>query len=68
MLSEAKSARVSSGFTGDSCRLAFEVGYDALAEYKKSFANMGKPEWQKWYEKFKPHVNSSHWEIMKQLS
>jgi hypothetical protein len=67
MLPQAKSSRVLSDFTGDSYRLVFEVGYETLAEYESSFANMGKPEWQKWYEKFKPHVSSSHREILKQV-
>jgi hypothetical protein len=66
MLPEAKSSRILSDFTGDSYRLIFEEGYDTLGEYEKGLTeSMGKPDWKKWYEKFKEHVESSHREILK---
>ncbi len=68
LMPEAKSARILSDFTGDSYRLIFEEGYDTLADYEKSMtSSMNQNEWKAWYEKFKPHVSSSHREILKQV-
>ena len=68
MLPEAKSSRVLTDFTGDSYRLIFEEGYDSLADYERSLGeSMNKPEWKKWYERFKAHISSSHREILKQV-
>jgi hypothetical protein len=58
--------RVLSDFTGDSYRLIFEEGFEKLADYEQSLTgSMHKDEWQQWYELFKPHVESSHKEILK---
>ncbi len=68
LLPDAKSARVLSDFTGDAYRLIFEEGYDSLSEYEKSLQqSMKKADWKKWYEKFRPLVESSHREILKQV-
>ncbi len=68
LLPDAKSARVLSDFTGKAYRLIFEEGHDSLAEYEKSLSeSMGKAEWKKWYEKFKPLVEASYREILKQV-
>jgi hypothetical protein len=68
LLPDAKSSRVLSDFTGDAYRLVFEEGYDTLADYEKSLAqSMAKPEWKKWYERFKTLVLSSHREIVRQV-
>lgn len=68
LLPENKQARVLSDFTGDSYRLIFEEGYDTLAQYEQSLnSSMRKDEWQQWYEKFKPHVERSHRELLKQV-
>ena len=68
MMPQAKSSRVLSDFTGDSYRLIFEEGHDTLADYEKSLSgSMGADEWQQWYEKFKPHVERSHREILKEV-
>src|SRR5688572_6616658 len=68
LLPEAKSTRVMTDFTGDAYRLIFEEAHESLADYEKSLQNsMQKEEWKKWYEKFKPHVVSSHREILKQI-
>jgi len=68
MLPDAKSSRVLSDFTGDSYRLIFEEGYDTLACYEQALTeSMGKPDWKKWYEKFKAHVSTSQREILKQV-
>lgn len=68
LLPDAKSSRVLSDFTGGSYRLVFEEGYDSLADYEKSLEEgMGKPDWKKWYEKFKQYVSSSYREILKQV-
>jgi len=66
MMPDAQDIRVLSDFTGDSYRLIFEEGHESLADYEKSLtSSMGGDEWQKWYEKFKQHVESSHREILK---
>jgi hypothetical protein len=66
LLPEAKSSRILSDFTGDSYRLIFEEGYDSLSAYELSLTeSMSTPDWKKWYEKFKQHVESSHREILK---
>jgi hypothetical protein len=66
LMPEAKAMRVLSDFTGDAYRLILEEGYDTLTEYEKSLSTeLGKDEWQQWYEKFKQHVESSHREILK---
>jgi hypothetical protein len=62
----ATSTRVLSDFTGDSYRLIFEEGHDSLTEYERTLVeSMATKDWQKWYEKFKEHVASSHREILK---
>ena len=66
LMPQAKMQRVLSDFTGDAYRLIFEEGYDSLAEYEGSLiSSMRTDEWQKWYKKFKEHVESSHREILK---
>ena len=68
LLPDAQSARVLSDFTGDSYRIIFEEGHNTLAEYELLLAeSMIKPNWKKWYENFKQHVQSSHREILKQV-
>jgi hypothetical protein len=68
LLPDAKSAKVLSDFTGDAYRLIFEEGYDSLAEYEQSLQqSMNNADWKKWYEKFKPLVESSNREILKQV-
>jgi hypothetical protein len=58
--------RLLSDFTGHSYTLIAESEYESLSEFesnlKKDFSNS---EWQNWYEKFKPLVNSSYREIFK---
>jgi len=40
--------------------------YDSRADYEKSLTqSMNEKEWQEWYKKFKPHVDSSQREILK---
>lgn len=68
MLPEASQSRILTDFTGDAYRLIFEEGYDNLGEYELSLNNsMRTNEWQDWYERFKPHVERSHREILKQI-
>jgi hypothetical protein len=68
MLPEAQNMRVLSDFTGDSYRLIMEEGFDSLADYEKSLgSSMNQQEWQQWYERFKPHVERSHREMLKQV-
>lgn len=66
MPADKQHTRILSDFTGNSYRLVFEEGFDTLAAYEQSLTgSMRKDEWQQWYENFKPHVESSHREIMK---
>ena len=45
-----------------------EAGFNTLADYEKSLGgSINQEEWQQWYEKFKPNVESSHREILKQI-
>ena len=68
LVPHAKTVRVLSDFTGDAYRLIFEEGYDSLSEYERSLTgSLNEEEWQAWYERFKPHVESSHREILKQV-
>ena len=68
MMPEAQQMRVLTDFTGNSYRLIFEEGFDNLADYEVSLSSsMKADEWQQWYEKFKPHVESSHREILRQI-
>ncbi len=68
LLPDAKSARILTDFTGDSCRLIFEEGHDSLAEYETWLSEKANTmRWEKWYKKFKPLILRSEKEIMKQL-
>ena len=45
-----------------------EESYNTLADYEQSLTSgMNEAEWKTWYEKFKPHVETSHREILKQV-
>ena len=69
MMPEGKTSRVLSDFTGDAYRLIFETGFDSLSDYEKELTqDMNKPEWQEWYKRFIEHVESSHREILKEVS
>ena len=68
MLPEAQQTKVLTDFTGDAYRLIFEEGYEHLSDYELSLtSSMHTEEWQEWYERFKPHVESSHREILKHI-
>jgi predicted ester cyclase len=69
MMPETQQMRILTDFTGDSYRLIMEEGFEHLADYELSLSSsMHEEEWKKWYEEFKPHVESSHREILKQIS
>lgn len=60
------SMRVLTDFTGDAYRLILEQGFNTLADYEKSLSSeLNAAAWKDWYEKFKPHVESSTREILK---
>ena len=60
--------RVLSDFTGDAYRLVFEEGFNTLSDYEEALSSgMKAEEWQEWYGKFKPLVERSHREILKQV-
>jgi len=68
MMPNGKMQRVLTDFTGDAYRLILEEGFDSLADYEAAMSSgMHKEEWQQWYEKFKPLVESSYREILKQV-
>ncbi len=68
LLPDAKSARILTDFTGQSYRLIFEEGHDNLSDYEQSLStSMQKKEWQQWYKHFKPLVESSKREMLKQV-
>jgi hypothetical protein len=69
IMPQTESVRLLSDFTGHSYRLIFEEQYKSLADYEHSLTSgMAGEEWQKWYEQFKQHVDSSYREILKLLS
>ena len=69
LMPETQQMRVLTDFTGDSYRLIFEEGFDSLTDYELSLSSsMKTEEWQQWYELFKPNVERSHREILKQFS
>jgi len=58
--------RVLTDFTGDAYRLIMEMGFNSLADYEKSLSSeLNVMAFRDWYEKFKPHVESSSREILK---
>jgi hypothetical protein len=68
LMPQAEHTRVLSDFTGDAYRLVFEEGFNSLADYEESLSSgMKAEEWQEWYGKFKPLVEKSHREILKQV-
>ena len=68
MFSRDCKPRALSDFTGDAYRLVLEQGFDSLADFEKTLTDdFKKEEWQKWYVRFKDHIESSHREIMKQV-
>jgi hypothetical protein len=68
LMPTAQQSRMLTDFTGDSYRFILEESYNSLADYEKSLTEeMDRDEWQKWYNQFKPHIESSHREILKQI-
>jgi hypothetical protein len=68
MLPETNDLRLLTDFTGHSYRLIMEASFSTLADYENSLGStMNEEEWKKWYERFKPLVESSHREILKQV-
>lgn len=66
MFPEKDGNRMLTDFTGDAYRLIMEQNFKTLAEYEQMMTSeMGKPEWQNWYGRFKEHIVSSHREILK---
>src|ERR1043165_5390365 len=68
MFADAKGMRALTDFTGDAYRLILEQEFESLAAYETTMqGGMANPDWKKWYEDFKQHVESSHREILKVL-
>ncbi|MBK9109712.1 MAG: hypothetical protein IPM92_15400 [Saprospiraceae bacterium] len=56
-------------FTGDSYRLILESRFDTLSEYEnRMLGEMQKQSWKDWYQQFKPNIESSHREILRELN
>ncbi len=69
LFSQMEGLRILTDFTGDSYRMVWEMPFPSLAEYEKQLREEFAAEgWQEWYAKFKQYVNSSHREILKQMS
>ena len=65
---DAEQLRVLTDFTGDAYRLILEAGFDNLNDYEASLTSeLRAEEWQSRYERFKPLVERSHREILKQV-
>jgi steroid delta-isomerase-like uncharacterized protein len=68
MMPKAGNTRILTDFTGAAYRLIFEEGFEHLSDYELSLTgSMATEEWHEWYERFKPHVESSFREILKQV-
>jgi vacuolar-type H+-ATPase subunit C/Vma6 len=62
-------ARILTDFTGPGYRLIFESSYATLADFETDLAKELNAElWKTWYEKFKPLVQSSEREILKEIT
>jgi hypothetical protein len=62
------SGRILTDFTGDAYRLILEQNFKSLAEYETTMSSeLGTPDWQQWYMKFREHIESSHREILRQI-
>ena len=61
-------ARILTDFTGKGYRLIFESSYATLAEFEKDLASeLNAALWKDWYDRFKPLVQASEREILKQV-
>lgn len=61
--------RILTDFTGESYRLIIENSFNSLSEYEQTITEaMKKPEWKEWYNKFKPYVEKSYREILREIS
>jgi hypothetical protein len=68
LMPQAQQVRILSDFTGDAYRLIFEEGHNSLADYEATLNDsMATEDWKKWYGQFKPLVERSHREILKQV-
>jgi steroid delta-isomerase-like uncharacterized protein len=68
LIGGSQQARVLTDFTGDPYRLILEEGFDRLNDYENALTDeLKKEDWQIWYELFKPLVERSHREILKQV-
>ena len=58
--------RLLADITGNSYTVTAEMTHESLAAFESSLSkHFSNPEWQKWYESFKPLVSSSFREIMR---
>jgi hypothetical protein len=69
MFHEDHATRILTDFTGDGYRLILEQSFNSLGDYEKALmGEMSTDDWQKWYTKFKEHVENSHREVLKLIS
>ncbi|MDB5230899.1 MAG: hypothetical protein JWN76_1704 [Chitinophagaceae bacterium] len=58
--------RILTDFTGDGYRFIIEQPAEDLADFERKLKEeLSQPAWGEWYQKFMPHVQSSHREILK---
>lgn len=69
LMTQPSGGRILTDFTGAGYRLIFESPYKTLADFETDLAKeMNAAAWKEWYEKFKPFVNHSEREILKQIA
>ena len=62
-------ARILTDFTGKGYRLIFESSYATLADFERDLAKeLNADLWREWYERFKPLIQSSEREILKEIT
>lgn len=61
---EARDVRILTDLTGAYYTLVLETSFDSLAQYEGSMKNeLGRDEWQQWYRRFVPLVESGRREV-----
>jgi hypothetical protein len=69
ILNFSAGSRILTDFTGGGYRLMFESSYATLADFENDLAKELNAElWKGWYEKFKPLVQSSERELLKEIA
>lgn len=68
LISQPIGFKVLTDFTGKGYRLIMEIPFESLAAFENELKKeLDAAAWKEWYEKFKPLVESSEREILKQV-